>query len=368
MSQAVEAPAGELVGASTSLDRDTRENRAPLALTREVISTDRAAARTYDAISRIIARVELEAWEAWRAGIGGESFARAEALDRKAAAWKRRRENLLRCTAGDQGAFCFRCFGCGGRKLGQPMGCNARWCPLCCRKLRESNIAHVKELMRAVDERRKFSARAPARWRFVTLTVRSQRDLLQMRKFVAECWSKLTRRKWWRDNVRACITAFEVTHTAAGWHVHIHALVDAFVPRTWLVKTWERITCGEGLDAGQHVSEPKGTREAIARELSKYVGKDLGGHFAENPGAFGVAGSEERLAEFIQATERFRALRSYGDAYYAAEVSERCGVLCEECKQPMEFERVVWMSPEQLTNARKAQRGRRASDPATAPP
>lgn len=188
-----------------------------------------------------------------------------------------------------------------------------------------------------------------------------------MRRFVAECWGKLTRRKWWRDNVRACIAAFEITHTAAGWHVHVHALVDSFVPRGWLVKTWERITCGEGLEAGQHVSEPRGTRESIARELSKYVGKDLGGHFAENPGAWGVAGSEDRLAEFIQATERFRALRAYGDAYYAAEVSERCGVLCEECQQPMEFERVVWMSPEQLVLARKAQRANRARDPATAP-
>lgn len=339
---------------------------ALLGLTSEVISTDRACERTYDALSGIIARLEKEAQEAWCEGIGSGAWQKADGLEKKARAYRRRRDAMLRCTIGDSCAWVFRCVGCAERKIGQPMGCNARWCPKCCKKLRESNIAHVLDILKCVDERRLRDGAPAPRWRFVTLTIRSQPCLLRMRQDIAKAWGKLIRRRWWIENVGACVAAFEITHTAAGWHVHIHALVDAFIPREWLVRVWEQVTGGEGLAQGQHVSEPRGSRDQIARELSKYVGKDLGGHFAENPGPFGVAGSSERLQEFISATERWRALRTYGDAYYAAEISQACGVLCDHCKMPMEYELTVWMSPTELLAARRAQRARlRAQDPAT---
>jgi hypothetical protein len=102
---------------------------------------------------------------------------------------------------------------------------------------------------------------------------------------------------------------------------------------------------------GVHISEPTGSRETIVRELSKYLAKDLAGAPTEEEAGeaalWGVAGTAERLAEFIVGTFRWRALRAYGDCYNAADELEAitCALSCPCCGAlDLEWWGVSWCS------------------------
>ena len=325
-----------------------------LGLTRDVKSTSK---RYRTAAIRVAAAMDVATdrltGELRAADAGAWSAAGMKRWQRKLAklgAHANRKERLVECCTGAVGVQVFACrHGC-GEQYGAVMGCNVRVCPRCAPKLRRANQAKVLRIMEVVDELRRKSARPPATWRFVTLTVRSGPEFLPMRRFVGRAWGKLMRWKFWRDNVQACMAFFETTHTAKGWHVHVHALVDGFVPRAQLVQAWAKVTEGQGEPQGQHVSLPKGGRKAIARELAKYAAKDLGGACADEAAGdpWGVAGTPGRLAEFYLGSLRWRTLRTYGDAYDAAAHEDASQVysamLCECCGQPdMEYTRTRWV-------------------------
>jgi len=253
---------------------------------------------------------------------------------------------MLRCMSGEVGVPVFACAaGCGERQ-GVPMGCNARLCPRCVRKLRRANQAKIIDLLLAVDHLRARQHRGPARWRFVTLTIRSRDAFLPMRRELAAAWGRLLRRKFWRQRVRACVACFETTHTKAGWHVHVHALVDAFLPRAALVRAWTAVSRGAGTGAGVDIRSPRSDdRRTIVAELGKYIAKDLGGAGADES-EWGVSGTPGRLAEFYLGCLRWRVLRTYGDAYSVQGELEQdkpssC-LLCEFCGEPMAYLRTDW--------------------------
>lgn len=336
-----------------------------LALTREVISTWQryrlAATRVCDALQVATVALTKRLEEASRASAWSlAGMKRLQALAARREAHVERMGRVLRCTSGQVGVPVFRCGSCGEEQEGVPMGCNARICPRCAPKLRAANQAKIIDLLAAVDVVRQRRGSFPARWRFITLTVRSQRAFLPMRRFVARAWGKLIRRKFWLRSVGACIAFFETTHTAAGWHVHVHALVDGYVHRPLLVDAWHKVTAGEGEEQGVHVSLPKGDRRSIAFELAKYAAKDLGGAATEDEREWGVAGTPERLAEFYLGTLRWRTLRTYGDAFAAISVLEEHDVTgamaCDCCGGGVTFDRTRWVSASQLVERRRGSR------------
>lgn len=337
-----------------------------LASTREDKSTSdlylTAIARVRDAyaIQEIrLTEAERDAATAW--SVAG--MARHRKIERKLTGVRRRILAFENCAEGKVCVHRFACPRCGQKHDGPPLTCNQRICPACVPKLRAQNIAKVLELLEAVDEHRQKNGRRTPRWRFVTLTVRSFDQFLPMRRFVAKAWGKLIRHRFWQRSVDACVACWETTHTAAGWHVHVHALVDAFIPRETLVRAWEKVTDGLGQAVGVHISEPKGGRKAIARELAKYVAKDLGGAAAEQTTAWGVAGTPHRLAEFLDGSFRWRTLRTYGDCYRVADLLKARGSLqCDDCGVGFDYLGTVWLTPEELDAQRSA---RRASAPAS---
>lgn len=342
-----------------------------LGLTREVKSTSvaylAAALRVTDALSHAGMVLQRRLAAASRGAWSRTGFERWLRADKALGLHKGRAERVRECTTGKVGVPVFRCAaGCHGEVLGVPMGCNARICPRCAPKLRRAAQAKVLDLLAHVDEVRKREHRFAARWRFVTLTVRSRDAFEPMRRFVGQCWGKLQRRRFWQRSVSAAIAFFETTHTAAGWHVHVHALVDAFIDRTALVDAWQDITNGEGTGAGVHVSLPKGSRKDIARELAKYCAKDLAGAPSDE-GPWGVAGTAERLSEFYLGSIRWRTMRTYGDAYRAqAELDDgklESALLCPHCAREVVYDRTRWFAAAALVRADLARRHRTHDPP-----
>lgn len=294
-------------------------------------------------------------------------MARRAKITKKLEATQRRIRSFENCAEGKVCVHQFHCRGCGQVHDSPPLTCNQRTCPSCVPKLRAQNIAHVLELLEAVDSLRLKNGHRPPRWRFVTLTIKSFDEFLPMRRFMAKAWGKLIRHRFWARAVNACVACWETTHTAAGWHVHVHALVDAFLPRETLVRAWSKVTGGLGQDVGVHISEPKGTRASIARELAKYVAKDLGGAGAADSSAWGVAGTADRLAEFLDGSFRWRTLRTYGDCYKVADQLRQTGggLTCQECELDFEYLGTVWLTPEQFGEHLAARRKRPASGQGT---
>lgn len=339
-----------------------------LASTREVKSTSElyltAVSRVRDAYAiqeAALTEAETDARAEWSvAGV-----ARRRKVEKKLAATKRRIAAFEACAEGKVCVHRFACPTCGQLHDSPPLTCNQRTCPACVPKLRAQNIAKVLELLEGVDRVRQQRGEGPARWRFLTLTVRSFDEFLPMRRFMAKAFGKLIRHRFWRDRVTAAVVCWETTHTAAGWHVHVHALVDAFLPRPTVVRAWERVTEGLGQDVGVHLSEPRGDRRSIARELAKYIAKDLGGAGAEATTAWGVAGDPYRLAEFLNGSFRWRTLRTYGDCYAVASTErDGAGLHCDECAIEFEYLGTVWLTPEELDVQRSARRGSK-HEPAT---
>jgi len=377
-----------------------------------------------------------------------------------------RRIKIRQCVTGKLCVPVLVCNRCGGTKLGGAMSCNSRCCPRCVGKLRRANQAKVHDILALVDERRSQVARLPARWRFLTLTLPSLAEFEPMRRWLGRCWGELLRTRLWRDRDPACVMAMESTHTKAGWHVHVHSVVDEFLPRVQLVRAWQRIAwrlvvkdaalqlvphqqqrqlrtrgdrddvaaalvvartlqrleriapqtwdtvrdlvdaaaagdrgaqrkvarlqllCGRvhtstgAIDlrdlvadavravhrrsdrrtatvarwqlrrllhllpraGAQDIRDGHGSREAMVAELAKYAAKDLGGAAVESEGEWGVAGTPQRLAEFLLGSFRWRTLRSYGDAYRAElrEIKEPAECPC--CSEPMQHLRTVLYS------------------------
>lgn len=113
--------------------------------------------------------------------------------------------------------------------------CRDRLCPFCSQIRCRQVGARVAFLIAKAD--------AP---KLITLTLREDQAKLSDRMSrLLNCFRDLRRRKVWRDNVRAGLAAIEVTRGASGdgWHVHLHAVVDAsYIPQDLLSGQWEDVT------------------------------------------------------------------------------------------------------------------------------
>lgn len=288
--------------------RGTRAG-APLGSIREVISTSRryldAAARCDDAYGVREAKLQ-QAIEAAGAEWSAAAVVRRGKLEAALQGLQRRRAAMQHCVQGQVAIPRWRCKCCGGLTHGAPMTCNNRHCPRCAPKLRRQAQAKIIDVLELVDRRLHHDAGAAwpcrvcdleeqadaggrrrplcahrARWRLLTLTVPSWSAFLPMRRFLGRCWSNLLRSQsvgmrrtikntradgsvTTRDvgKIGAAVACWETTHTRAGWHVHVHALVDAFLPFQQVRKVWQSIALREFL------------RDAPF-ELSSYVRRTL---------------------------------------------------------------------------------------------
>lgn len=197
-----------------------------------------------------------------------------------------------------------RCRNCGTR-YAIPNHCDLRFCPHCQRRLSKQRQQELEWWIRLLD-----------RPKHVVLTVRNTEILTkEYIQWVKKCFGRLRRRKL-AKSWRSGIYAIEVTNESRGWHVHIHALIEApWIDQRELAKTWAEIVgqdfaivwVGAAKDAG------------VAKEVMKYTVK--GNQLA--------SWSPEEIRQYILATEGIRLFGRFGElngeiARWKREVEEAC--------------------------------------------
>jgi hypothetical protein len=205
-----------------------------------------------------------------------------------------------------------RCTNCGDRKMGHQR-CKKRWCPLCSAMIAADRNRRLKVIVQTFQ------------WPlFITLTRVNTEDLTpaSMRD-LRRSFGKLRKQKFWAENVKGGIAAFEVTNIGHGWHPHLHAVIDCKwlsvktpAPRRHepknIVQAKFRSAAKELEQAwakllGQQMAAIKIKRcsaETITREVIKYTVK--GSDLIESKGSPG---------DLIRAIEGTRLLTTFGSAH-----------------------------------------------------
>ena len=136
----------------------------------------------------------------------------------------------------------------------------------------------------------------------VVLTIHNLPDLTKghLVKF-KKYFSQLRRRKFCRSWAGG-FYRIEITNEKRGWHLHLHALVDAkWIDKTQLSVNWKSITNG----LGYIVDVKDCRRESYMREVTKYVVK--GSMLAKWSGA--------DIATFVRAFEGSRTFGVFGSLF-----------------------------------------------------
>jgi hypothetical protein len=138
----------------------------------------------------------------------------------------------------------------------------------------------------------------------VVLTMQNVSDLSpghvdELRK----CFTKLRRRKF-ASNWTGGFYSIEVTNEGKGWHLHLHALIEAkWIDSAELALSWHSITRGFG-----RIVKVRDVRDrSYLAEVTKYVAK----------GAQLAAWSGESIRTFINAFEGKRTFGVFGELYGA---------------------------------------------------
>lgn len=107
--------------------------------------------------------------------------------------------------------------------------------------------------------------------RFMTLTLKHsvESSLPELIDRMYEKFHAMRRLKLWRQHVEGGASFLEVKRSAAGWHVHVHVLMEGrFFPKEWLSQLWENVTRDSKI---VDIRQPKG--EDAARYCAKYAAK-----------------------------------------------------------------------------------------------
>lgn len=114
--------------------------------------------------------------------------------------------------------------------------CNDRLCPICRARDYRRIMARFHEAMTSGTLRMKSP-------KLLTLTVISSEDLAQQIRDLRSAWTHIRRQGWFKRAVAGGLYTIEITYGEAGWHAHIHALMDSvFVPQAQISEAWERLT------------------------------------------------------------------------------------------------------------------------------
>jgi len=181
-----------------------------------------------------------------------------------------------------------RCQHC-GKRYRFPERCDLRFCPNCQHRLSRKRKEELEWWIRLLN-----------RPKHVVLTVRNTAELTkQYIQWVKKCFTRLRRRKFAR-NWRSGVYSIEVTNEGRGWHVHIHALIQAtWIDAKELARQWADIV---GQDfAIVWVKQAVGTE--AADEVLKYAVK--GNQIA--------CWSPEEIRQYILATEGIRLFGRFGE-------------------------------------------------------
>lgn len=169
--------------------------------------------------------------------------------------------------------------------------CERHYCPACQPRLARERRESVEWWAKQIREPK-----------HVVLTVRNSEVLTKLYvKTFKQCFNRLRRSKF-AQSWRGGFYRLEVTNEGRGWHLHLHALIDAgWISQNGLAEAWAKII-GQDI-AIVHVRDVH-SRDYLS-EVTKYTVKGSQ-----------LAGWEPlKIAEFIEALQGVRSFGVFGDLY-----------------------------------------------------
>ena len=219
-----------------------------------------------------------------------QNFLLKQSLAQKLQGWLEgpQHQNLTRCGSEKMYRTCESC----GKWTELTYRCSIRWCPVC--------------NWRITADRRKiltFWNLRISQPKHLVLTRRNETGVLtqSLFKHTMASFARLRRCDVMRECKGGCVS-METTHEGRGWHVHLHALLDArFVDVKAVAIDWGRLM---GQDFAIVRIDDLRTKP-YAQEVLKYVVKsdDM------------VRWRPERILEFIRACRGVRFFRVFGSLY-----------------------------------------------------
>jgi len=184
------------------------------------------------------------------------------------------------------------CSGC--NKVNKfPNRCDLFFCPECQPRLSQDRKKAVEWWTKEV--------RQP---KHVVLTCQNVPNLTKFHVQEFRKWFTNLRRSKFAQNWRGGFYSLEVTNEGRGWHLHLHALVDAqWIDSFRLSAAWEKAT--NGLGKIVKVRDARG-KDYLA-EVTKYVVK----------GVQLAAWEKEKIVTFIEAFDGVRTFGVFGSLYGA---------------------------------------------------
>jgi hypothetical protein len=202
-----------------------------------------------------------------------------------------------------------QCNGCGVvRRF--PNRCDKFYCPECQPHLQHERSKQVE-----------WWARQCKQPKHVVLTIKNTETLSATDiDLIRDDFTKLRRSKFAR-NWLGGFYSLEVTNESRGWHLHIHALIEAkWIDAPQLAVSWHRITKGRG-----YIVKVRDVRDkSYLHEITKYAVK----------GSMLAAWQPADVMQFINAFEGKRAFGVFGSLYgVRTEFAEWIAVLKSGHKQ-----------------------------------
>lgn len=187
----------------------------------------------------------------------------------------------------------WRCWEC-DKPIDLVQSCDLRLCPRCSIRRAYRFIQSYKAVLDTMT--------AP---KLLTLTFKSVLKLTKyLVKLCFKLFARLRRLKLWRDRVAGGMAGLEFTYTSAGWHPHIHALIDsAYIPQRLLSTAWNNITKGSYIVYIQAADRYKGVYE-----VAKYVAK--GNPFYSKP---------HLVHSYLRSTYKTRFFTTFGSFHGQAQ-------------------------------------------------
>lgn len=174
-----------------------------------------------------------------------------------------------------------------------PNRCDLFYCPEC-----QPGLAHDRK--RQVE----WWTATIQQPKHVVLTVQNIPDLSRAHLDELQKWFTALRRSKFARNWKGGFYSIECTNEGKGWHLHIHALIDAkWIDAPELALKWNNITRGMG-----RIVKVKDCREAsYLAEVTKYAVK----------GSQLASWSPEQISAFIRAFDGKRTFGVFGSLYGA---------------------------------------------------
>lgn len=139
--------------------------------------------------------------------------------------------------------------------------CNNFLCPVCAAALSAQRRLSIQWWASQIQQPK-----------HVVVTVKSFPTLTQARvRWIRQCWNQLRRTTLAKEWSGGCYS-LECTHSAEGWHLHIHALIDCrWIDSRLLSAKWFQVTGGAG-----YIVKVKDVREkSYLAEICKYAAKPV---------------------------------------------------------------------------------------------